>query len=165
MESEEPGVGSVWLLCPEVKRAGRSALLGPKPLNWGMFYEGVMFWRRHWPQSLALLPVSNRVKDSLCLQVPRSSLSDPLQVGPIPRPLAPCDHRCTPELSPEPAHSAHMAPSPAPDLAHSTPTNSELTKWKKSAQLGAVGCSAQGLLTSMEGGRPRRVLGGQRCGQ
>ena len=55
-----------------------------------------------------------------------------------------------------------MAPSPAPDLARSTPTNSELTKWKKSVQLGAAGCSARGLLTSMEGGRPRRVLGGQR---
>lgn len=83
-----------------------------------------------------------------------------MQVGPIPRTLAPRDHRCTPELSLEPARGAHMAPNPAPDLACSTPTNSELTKWKKSAQLGVAGCSAQGLLTSMEGGRPRRVLGG-----
>lgn len=56
-----------------------------------------------------------------------------------------------------------MAPSPAPDLAHSTPTNSELTKWKKSAQLGAAGCSAQGLLTKgLEWGQAERVLGGQR---
>ena len=93
------------------------------------------------------------------------SLSDLLQVGLIPRLLAPRDHRCTPELSPELVYGAHMAPSPAPDLARSTPTNSELTKWKKSVQLGAAGCSARGLLTSMEGGRPRRVLGGQRCGQ
>lgn len=165
MEPEEPGVGTVWLLCPEVKRAGRSALLGPKLLTWGSFCEGVVFQRGHWPQSLALPPVSNRVKDSLWLQVPQPILSDLLQVGLIPRPLAPCNHRCTPELSPELVYGAHMAPSPAPDLARSTPTNSELTKWKKSVQLGAAGCSARGLLTSMEGGRPRRVLGGQRCGQ